>query len=86
MCINFEIFVYVQSINTLLSSYLFIWLLQVLVAAQGISAAEHRLSCFAACVILVPRSGIEPGSSALQGRLLTTGPPGKSQLTQSNHG
>ena len=36
------------------------------------------LSCSAACGILVPRSGIEPMSPALQGRFLTTGPPVKS--------
>ena len=38
----------------------------------------HRLSCSAACGILVPQPGIEPTSSALQGRFLTIGPPGKS--------
>ena len=38
----------------------------------------HRLSCPSACEILVPQTGIEPMSPALQGRLLTTGPPGKS--------
>ena len=38
----------------------------------------HRLSCPSACEILVPQTGIEPTSPALQGRLLTTGPPGKS--------
>ena len=31
-----------------------------------------------ACGILVPRSGIKPASPALEGRFLTTGPPGKS--------
>ena len=31
-----------------------------------------------ACGILVPRPGIEPASSALEGGFLTTGPPGKS--------
>ena len=36
-----------------------------------------RLSCPAACEILVPRSGIEPSSPALEGRFLTTGPPGR---------
>ena len=38
----------------------------------------HGLSCPAACGILVPRPGIEPMSPALEGRFLTTGPPGKS--------
>ena len=30
-----------------------------------------------ACRILVPSTGIKPVSSALEGRFLTTGPPGK---------
>ena len=38
----------------------------------------HRLSCPATCWILVPWPGIEPASLALQGRFLTTGPPGRS--------
>ena len=37
-------------------------------------------SCSTACGILVPRAGIEPTSSALQGGFLTTGPPGESQI------
>ena len=37
-----------------------------------------RLSCFLSCGVLVPQPGIELMSPALQGRLLTTGPPGKS--------
>ena len=36
------------------------------------------LSCSAACGILVPWPGIKPTSLALQGGVLTTGPPGKS--------
>ena len=38
----------------------------------------HWLSCSEACGILVPWPGIKPASPALQGRFLTTGPPGKS--------
>ena len=38
----------------------------------------HRLICSLACGILVPGPGIEPTSSAMQGRFFTTGPPGKS--------
>ena len=38
----------------------------------------HGLSCSAVGGILVPWSEIEPMSAALQGRFLTTGPPGKS--------
>ena len=40
--------------------------------------AAHRLSCPTVCGILVPWPGIEPTSPALEGRFLTTGPPGKS--------
>ena len=47
------------------------------------------LSCFTACRISVPQSGMEFVSPALQGRLLTTEPPGKSQslylLTRFTH-
>ena len=38
-----------------------------------------RLSCPAACGILVPWPGIQPASPALQDRFLTTGPSGKSR-------
>ena len=31
-----------------------------------------------ACGILAPRPGIEPAPPALEGKVLTTGPPGKS--------
>ena len=48
----------------------YIWLCQVLVGACG-------LSCPAACEILVLWPGIKPGSPALEGEFLTTGPPGK---------
>ena len=41
-------------------------------------AAALGLSCPGACGILVPHSGIEPTSAALEGRFLTTGPPWKS--------
>ena len=41
----------------------------------------HGLSCSMACGILIPRAGIEPVSSALEGRFLTTGQPGKSSKT-----
>ena len=36
-----------------------------------------QLSCLLACGILVPPPGIKLMSSALEGRVLTTGPPGK---------
>ena len=43
----------------------------------GSVVAANGLSCPAACGILVPQPGIEPASPALEGRLFTTGPPGK---------
>ena len=48
------------------------------------SVAMGGLSCPVACGILVPRSGIEPVSRALEGGFSTTGPPGKSQLLPLN--
>ena len=42
------------------------------------SSRVHELSCPVACGILVPQLRLEPLSPALQGRFLTTGPPGKS--------
>ena len=42
------------------------------------SGAHGLSSCPVACGILVPQPGIEPASPALEGRFLTTGPPGKS--------
>ena len=36
----------------------------------------HRLSCPAACGILVPWSGMEPTFFSLEGKFLTTGPQG----------
>ena len=38
---------------------------------------EHGLSCPSACGILLPQPGIECAFPALQGGVLTTGPPGK---------
>ena len=58
------------------------WLHWVSAAACKILVAEHGLSSCGtqamACGILVPQPGIKPMSPALQGRFLTTGPPGKS--------
>ena len=47
-------------------------------ASPGSLVAARGLSCFTACGTLVLLSRIEPLSSALQGRYLTSGPPGKS--------
>ena len=46
----------------------------------GSGVAAHGLRCLPACEKLVLWPGIEPMSSALQGRCLTTGPQGKSLL------
>ena len=48
------------------------------------SVVAHRLSCPGACGILLPSPGTEPSSVALQGRFLTSGPPGKSHCTILN--
>ena len=44
---------------------------------MGSVGMEHGLSCPTACGILVPWPGIEPKFPALEGRFLTSGPPGK---------
>ena len=59
--------------------------LQHFIASCGIFLALHSLSCSVARGILVPWLGIEPESSALQGRLLATGPPRKSPNCYLNH-
>ena len=46
-------------------------------AGSKVVVLEHI--CSVTCGILVPWPGIKPKSLALQGRFLTTGPPGKSQ-------
>ena len=56
----------------LMKHYSFIWLCWVFVAVPG-------AGCPQAWGILVPWSGIKPVSPALEGRSLTSGPPGKSQ-------
>ena len=48
------------------------------VLGPRVSVVVLRLSCTEAYGILVPGPGIEPMSSALAGRFLTTGPPEKS--------
>ena len=58
-----------------------VYSLVVLLALRSIWAsvlAAPVLSCSEACGILAPRPRIEPVASALQGRFLTTGPPGTS--------
>ena len=48
-------------------------------AALGLHCRARALLA-AACGILVPQPGREPESPALPGKLLTSGPPGKSLL------
>ena len=50
-----------------------------LVVGAGSVVVAHGASCSTACRVLVPQPGIEPTSPPLQGVLLITGPPGKSQ-------
>ena len=52
------------------------WLLQWLLLLWGLNSGVHKLSCSMACGIL-PHKGSNP-SPALEGRFLTTRPPGKS--------
>ena len=49
------------------------------VRRTGLVVVARGLSCPKACGILVSRPGIEPAPPALEGRFLTTGPPGKSR-------
>ena len=65
------------SLHLLRSSY-FIWPCQVLVVAPRLSICGTHGSVIVARGIIVPQPGIEPASSALRGRLLTTGVPGNS--------
>ena len=46
----------------------------------GSFVVVRGISCSQAYGILVPRPGIEPAFPALQGGLVTTGPPGKSPV------
>ena len=62
--------------------YLFIWLGQVGYYISGSVVAGCRLSCSVATSgILVPQTGIKLASPAFQGKLVTSGPPGKSLET-----
>jgi hypothetical protein len=47
--------------------------------------AVYGFSCSAACRILVSQPGIELEFPALQGRVLTTGPPGKFLCDDLDH-
>ena len=71
----------IYSVRFLKNSYLFIYLTLsgLSFSMQDLSlqcpdsvVAARRLSCSAACGILVPRPGTEPASLALQAMLLTT--------------
>lgn len=50
-----------------------------LLVARSPLAVVHRLRCSGVCRILALRPGIELASAALQGRLVTAGPAGKSR-------
>ena len=53
----------------------------ICVAVPGLSISVHGFSCPAASELLVLCPGIEPTSPALEGKVLTTGLPGKSPLS-----
>ena len=53
------------------------WTLKLWLSGSVVVTCE--LSRASACRILVPQTGIKPMFPALQGRFLTTGPPGKFQ-------
>ena len=64
---------------------MYLFILPALGLGRGVRASpsvEHGLSAwgFVYHGILVPQPGIEPVSPRLEGRALTTGPPGKSLL------
>ena len=53
---------------------------------MGLVVVVLELSCPRACGTSAPRTGIELESPAVQGRFLTTGPPGKSHaFTPERH-
>ena len=58
-----------------------IWLHQPYLWPLSSAVVAHRFSCPKACGNLVSWPGIKPASSAGQGRILTTGPLGKSPRT-----
>ena len=86
LCLLFFFFLIIFKVFIYLFKF---WLHEVFVAAHGLCvvahglsfAVPHGLSCSSACGILVPQPGIEFTCSALDGKFLTTGPPGKSLFT-----
>ena len=63
----------------LFNIYLFLTVLGLSCRCKGFSpGVAYRLSFPMACGILAPLPGIKPVSPVLEGRFLTTGPPGKS--------
>ena len=58
---------------------LLLWCTDSLDVAVASEVVVCGLSCSAACEISVPSSGIKAVFPKLQGRFLTTGPPGKPQ-------
>jgi len=67
----FSVFIY------LAAGGIFIEVSGLSICAFAGSEVASGLSCPTACGTLVPRPGIELTSPALQGRFLTTRPPGK---------
>ena len=99
-CFKASVFLYDQTflLSTFLKKILIYFYLCVYLAALGFNCWSWDLwctgsvveacglSCSAACGILDPRQGIELVSPALEGRFLTTGPPGKSLIFLSLKG
>ena len=54
-----------------------------LAVARGLTSCSAQASLPQACGILIPQPGIKSKSLLLEGRFLTTGPPGK--LPPPNH-
>ena len=70
---NFTLFLIFKNIYLFIFGCVRPWLWQV-----DSVVVTHGLSCPTACGMLVPQSGIEPVSSALESGFLTSGAPEKS--------
>ena len=73
-----KIFIYFTLSVLVVACRIFIMSCRIFSCGAQILVVAHRVSCSEACGILVPRPGIEPVSPALEGRFLTTRPPGTS--------
>ena len=75
--------VFIEFVTILLPFYVLVYWFMVMVI--GIMLWFIGLFIwFMLCGILAPRPGVESAPSALEGEVLTTGPPGKSQTVHLN--